>query len=86
MTVQALYKVSKYDTIRVVSGYDGRVLCYKFNPDKHPEIASRDIVRVYAGIDSNGSSVNFISAKAYICAVVDGSIEFEKIHSKESSQ
>ena len=47
MTVAELAKVSECD-MKVKSAYNGKVLCHRFDPEKHKEIGEREVVSVWA--------------------------------------
>lgn len=63
--------------IKVMSGYNGRVLCYQFHPEKHAKIGERKLLSVWAELEVTDSGFGNY-CKAIICAYVDGSEEREK--------
>lgn len=73
MTVLELYTNGKVKSdLRVLSGANGKVLCYKFNPTKHLEIGKRDIRAVWADITVTDFGFGNY-ARPIICVFVDGS-------------
>ena len=43
MTVKEFYKYGCESDLKVLSGYNGKVLCRRFDPKKHTEIGEREI-------------------------------------------
>lgn len=77
MTVAEMFEQLEIkSTFKIMSGYNGKVLCYRFNPDKHVEIGKREISSVWADIVVNGSGYGR-NASPIICAYVDGTQEYE---------
>lgn len=48
MTVKEFYKYGCESDLKVLSGYNGKVLCRRFNPKKHTEIGEREISSYWA--------------------------------------
>ena len=81
-------KVKEYaklcrSTLKVLSAYNGKVLCFVFDETKHLEIAEREITSVWAEIKVTDSSFGNY-AKPIMCAFVDGRIEYEKEMAKKA--
>ena len=76
MTVLELYTNCQVKSaLRVLSSYNGKVLCYKFNPAKHLEIGKRDVRAVWADITvTNSGFGNY--AQPIMCVFADGSEEY----------
>ena len=73
MTVAELAKVMK-TTIKVLSGYNGKVLCHRFDPEKHKEIGERQTDCVWADlVITDGVFGKY--AQAIICCYADGTKE-----------
>lgn len=60
--------------IKVMSSYNGKVLCHRFKPEKHKEIGEREVISVWAGLNLiNNAFGNY--AEPIICCYVDGTKE-----------
>lgn len=74
LTVKEYAKLCR-SPLKIMSAYNGKVLCREFDEKKHAEIAEREIVSVWAEITvSNGTFGNF--AKPIMCAYVNGEVEY----------
>lgn len=73
-----------YGGLRVFSGYDSRVLCLNFRPNKkNEELGKREVRGIFPDLVVSGRGAGKY-ADAIICCVVDGRPEYEKAHgSKE---
>lgn len=75
MTLLELSKLLDYGNghIEVKSGYNGKLLCKRFNEKKHESIANREVVAIWPEIK--------VDQKRYcspiICCFVDGHEELE---------
>lgn len=49
MTVLELSKVSQTH-MKIMSSYNGKVLCHRFDPEKHKEIGEREVISVWADL------------------------------------
>lgn len=77
MTVQELYDVCE-SRLKIKSAYNGKVLCYNFKPDKHGNIGKREILAVWASIETE--DIGFGNyASPIMCAYVEGSEEYKKV-------
>lgn len=75
MTVADFYKYIPHSvTVEVKSGFNGNVLCRRFNPNKHAEVGKRKILDIWAEIRTNGCSFSN-RAIPIICVYVDGEVE-----------
>ena len=74
LTVGDFAKICQTD-IKVMSGFNGKVLCKQFNPKKHTEIASREIVSVWSEIEASKSMGYRNFAHGNICVFVNGAKE-----------
>lgn len=75
MTVLELYTNCKIKSdLRVISSYNCRLLCYKFDPTKHLDIGKRDVEYVWADITVTNSGFGSY-AKPIICVLADDSTE-----------
>ena len=78
MILSEFYEFYCKSELKVMSAFNGKVLCHKFNPKKHSGIADREVHTVWAEIKSspNYSFGNY--AKPIICVYVDGRTEYEE--------
>lgn len=49
MTVAELARVAQ-TSMKVMSAYNGKVLCHRFDPEKHPSIGEREVSSVWADL------------------------------------
>lgn len=49
MTVAELEKVA-HTSLKVMSAYNGKVLCHRFDPNTHKEIGEREVKSVWADL------------------------------------
>lgn len=76
MTVAELEKVSQ-SPLKVMSGFNGKVLCHRFKKDKHQEIGEREVVSVWPEISVKNSGFRSF-ASAVLCVYVHGHKEAAK--------
>lgn len=73
MKVAELAKVAG-TSIKVISAYNDKVLCHRFNPEKHKEIGEREVRGVWA--DCKSSSLGYHKTiHLMLCVYADGSKE-----------
>lgn len=72
MTVGEFYNFYAQSEIKVISGYNRKVLCKSFNLKKHKHIAHRVITSVWAEIVIVKGIAFDNTAKPIICVYVDG--------------
>lgn len=78
MTLFELSEKCKVASIlKVMSAYNGKVLCHNFNPNKHKEIGERRVASVWAEIMVKNSGFDSY-ARPIICVYVDGLKEMEE--------
>ena len=73
MTVADLAKIMK-TSIKVMSAYNGKVLCHRFDQEKHKEIGERETDCVWADLQIIEGPFGK-QAKAIICCYADGTKE-----------
>lgn len=78
MTVNEFFECYCQSNLKIMSGYNGKVLCKRFIPKKHIEIGTREITSVWAEIEVPKSSAFRQSITPIICVYVDGTKEYEK--------
>ena len=81
MTVNELYsEIGVRSPMKILDAYNGRVLCYNFNPDKekHQALGERRILDIWAEIRISQSAGFGNFADVILCAYVDGVPEYEK--------
>lgn len=82
MSVNELSKYVKCD-LEVKSGFNGKILCKKYDPKKHTEIADREVTAIWSEVRMvNGGGYSSM-ARPVICAFVYGQPEYEKLHKGE---
>ena len=86
MTVSEFHKHYCHSELKVLSAFNGKVLCHNFNPKKHESIADREVSSVWAEIkvSANLSFSNY--AKPIICVYVDGRKEYEEEKAKGGAE
>lgn len=78
MRVAELAKVAQ-TSMKVMSAYDGKVLCHRFDPDKHKAIGEREVRSAWADLRILDGAFGK-QATAMICVYADGSPEAFKEH------
>lgn len=71
-----------HSKIKVMSGYNGKVLCKAFKPEKHTEIGEREIVSVWCEIEATKPSGYYNIALPVMCVYVYGAKECEEASKK----
>ena len=74
LTVGDFAKICRTD-IKVMSGFNGEVLCERFNPRTHTEISGREIISIWSEIRASKPIGYSNAAFAEICVYVDGELE-----------
>lgn len=83
MTVlEMFYNCRVRSPLKVMSGYNSKVLCQNFIPDKHLEIGKREVIAIWADIAVTKATFGNY-AQPILCAFVDGSDEYEKEQRKK---
>lgn len=80
MKVIEFYEEYCQGKLKVMSAYNGKILCKRFDPEKHIEVGERELSTIWAEIEApkHGGFNQF--AMPIIFAYVDGSVEYEKEH------
>lgn len=73
MTVAELDDVAQ-TPLKVMSGFRGKVLCHRFNKDKHQGIGEREVIAVFSEISVKSSGFSSF-ASAVLCVYVHGGKE-----------
>ena len=81
MILAELAKLAEYGHghIEVKSGYNGKVLCKKFNEKKHQTLAKREVLSFWPEIKIDRGRYCY----PIVCCFVDGLQEYEEDHKKE---
>lgn len=66
--------------IKVISGFNGTMLCRDFKHTKHKELGNREILNVWTEIRTTQDACFGNWAKPIICVYVDGAEECRKAH------
>lgn len=77
MTVAEFFKFHCRSELKIMSGYNGKILCKSFNPNKHESIGQREVSSVWAEIKPKKGTFGNV-AEPIICAYVDGHEEYKK--------
>lgn len=79
MKLKELYEmgVRFYSLVEVRSGYNGKILCRKFEPKKHSEIGERELLSMWADTKKLSKSPG-TEVYPVLCCYVDGGPEYEK--------
>lgn len=70
MTVLEFSKICR-SRLRCLSAYNGKILCYAFDAEKHAEIGEREIYHVWADMQVTDSGFGHY-ALPILCCYVDG--------------
>ena len=73
MTVAELAQVAR-TPLKVMSSFNGKVICHRFKPDKHLEIGEREVRAVWPEITVANSGYRSF-ASAGLCVYVSGGKE-----------
>ena len=76
MTLQELYEVNKGE-LKVMSGFNGKILCYNYLPNKHGDLGKRQVLSVWPEVKVIKSTLGDY-AKAIMSVFVDGAEEAKK--------
>lgn len=68
----------------VKSGFNGKTLCFKFNPKKHTTLGEREVLSVWADIQVSSHWQGH--AQSVIMVYVDGKPECEKTMLREERE
>lgn len=63
------------------SGFNDKILCRRFNPEKHTELGKREVVAVWAEIVATKSIAFTNSAQPVLMVYVDGKPEYDAFFS-----
>lgn len=78
LTVQALYEACDCQSpLKVMSGYNGKVLCFAYKPEKHLNIGKREICALWAEIEVTKRPFGDF-AKPALCCYVHGEEEYRE--------
>lgn len=77
MTVNELSVLNRSE-LKVLSGYNGIVLCKSFDPKKHIKIGEREVLSIWAECRTNKNMSFGNIAIPIICVYVSGAEEREK--------
>lgn len=84
MTVSELFDKCE-STLKVMSAYNGKVLCHRFIPEKHKEIGERRVSAVWADIVVKDTGFEHY-ARPIMCVYADGLKEMEKENHDERTE
>ena len=85
MTVAEFYKnCDCKGVLRVKSGYNDKILCYDYDPNKHTEIGKRELSCVWADMQVTHCAGFGNYAHPIMCCYVDGAEEYRKEQEKNA--
>lgn len=86
MKVKDLFEICENTGVdlKVLSAFNGKVLCYNFKPEKHIEIAERDVETLWADLITYDRGY-YKGVKPILCVYVDGRKEYEEWWEPEST-
>lgn len=77
MTVQEFFQSCECKSqLKVLSGYNGKVLCYSYDPKKHTEIGEREMLDIWADVRVSNHPFGNI-AIPILCCYASGTKECE---------
>lgn len=87
MTLYGFYEHYSVPTcdIKVLSAYNGKLLCKRYNPQKHGHLNSREVSSIWADVQVVKGTFCSI-AKPILCLYVDGREEYEEEQRKKKQQ
>ena len=74
LTLLQLYHMS-HSPIKVMSGYNGKVLCNRFDEKKHQHLAEREVIAVWAEIVATKAIAYDNIARPQLCVYLHGKEE-----------
>ena len=77
MIVKDFFKNHCRCSLKLFSAYNDKLLCKSFNPQKHVELAEREILSIWADVEVT-KGANSKMLYPIICAYVNGRIEYQK--------
>lgn len=80
LTVEQFYKCFAHSPIKVMSGYNGKVLAKRYNPKKHKHISDREVTSVWSEMEVSKSGGFSQIALPMLCIYVNGKEEYEAEH------
>lgn len=78
MTVREFSQRYCHGTLRVYSGFNGKLLCKNFNPNKHFKTGEREIIAVWAEIVAGKMQGFRQKIEPVTCVYVHGDMEAEE--------
>ena len=71
MVVNDLYELCQ-TTLKIMSGYNGKILCKSFDPKKHINVGEREVIAIWAGFEETKMTGFRTYVCPIVCAYVDG--------------
>ena len=81
LTLNQVCELLNINAIKVLSGYNGKVLARRFNPNKHKELGERFVLRIWSEIEVDKLSNN--TAQSILVCYVEGKVERDRSHRKQ---
>ena len=77
MTLEKL-ALFTHSPIKVISGFNGKVLAKRYDSKRHSHIANREVVSIWSEVEAKKSSGFSQYVHPIICVYVDGHEEYVK--------
>lgn len=78
MTVDELNNLAGRGIDKVMSGYNGKLLCRRYKPEKHKEIGQREVIGIWSEIALSNTGGYGNIAHPILCCYVHGQKEYEE--------
>lgn len=84
MTVAELAKVAQ-GAMKVMSAYNGKVLCHRFNSERHKEIGEREVSSVWPDLQITQGAFEKCCSPI-LCVYADGAKECQEAFMKHNKE
>lgn len=71
-----------HSKIKVMSAYNGKILCKTFNSEKHTEIGEREVISIWCEIEATKPSGYYNIALPVMCVYANGAKEYYEANKK----
>lgn len=87
ITLRELYQLTNHarTTICAMSAFNGKILCKKFDPKKHPDLADREVISVWPSLKIC-KGIFGDSAQPVIECYLQGSPEYNKTFGRPADE
>lgn len=81
ITLNKVCELLKINEIKVLSGFNGKVLARRFKPNKHKELGERFVLHIWSEIETSKFYKN--TAHSILVCYVEGKIEHDRFFRKQ---